>query len=804
MKASLSWLKAYIDIQMDVGQLADRLTMAGLEVETVYDRYAYLETVVVGRISAVEKHPNADHLLVCTVETRTGSVKVVCGAPNVRIGMLSALALPGTELPGGMRVAASTIRGQLSEGMLCSEAELGLGPDAAGIMDLDGGLEVGVGLNQALELSDPVLEIGLTPNRPDCLSIMGIAREVAAFHKQRIRRPEIEMPSQQGAVHQLTSVQILAPDHCPRYAARLLDQVKVAPSPFWLQDRLLSVGLRPINNLVDVTNFVMLETGQPLHAFDFDNLAGQKIVVRTAQEGEIFVTLDGKERRLSAETLMICDAEKPVAIGGVMGGMNSEIEEATTRVLIESAYFSPVSIRRTAKRLGLSTDASHRFERGVDPLGTIYALQRAALMMAELAGGILVDGYIDVNSGLEGPRPLELGVAATNRLLGTRLDAGQIADLLRCIEFQAEPRGQDKVEVTAPSFRVDISRPVDLMEEVARMSGYDGIATTFPSIAPTGKGPDRRRACRDKIRSLLVGMGFSEAINYSFISQDACDRLQLAPDDERRRQLPLLNPLTEDQAVMRTSLIPGLLETVSRNLARQVNHLRLFEVGKIFLSRGTDNLPEEPEMLAGVLTGRRWEAPLYSREADCDFFDIKAAVEGVCRGLAIEKVGFTALEDGDCHYTQPGQSAWVLSGTRRLGLVGRVHARVCRQYDLKQAVFVFDLDLEKLLDVIPKQRAAAPIPRYPSTSRDITLIIDQGMESRLLLEHLEGMHEKLIDDFYLFDVFQGKPIPPGKKSVSIRIVYRSAEGTLEDEQVNRLHEAVGRRLIETFKASVPA
>ena len=804
MKASLSWLKAYIDIRMDVGRLADRLTMAGLEVETVEDRYAYLETVVVGRIGAVQKHPNADRLVVCTVENGTEAVPVVCGAPNVRPGMLSALALPGTELPSGMKIAAGNIRGRLSEGMLCSEAELGLGPDASGIMELDGGLEVGAALNRALNLSDPVLEIGLTPNRPDCLSIMGIAREIAAFQGRRIRRPEIEMPAPEGPVHQLTSVEILAPDHCPRYAARVLEQVRVGPSPFWLRDRLMSVGLRPINNLVDVTNFVMLETGQPLHAFDFDNLAGRRIVVRTAREGEVFVTLDGKERRLNAETLMICDADKPVAIGGVMGGMNSEIEESTARVLIESAYFDPVSIRRTAKRLGLNTDASHRFERGVDPLGTVYALQRAALMMAELAGGNLVEGYIDVNSGLEGPQPLELGVAATNRLLGTRFDAGRIAGLLRSIEFVAEPRGEDTVEVRAPSFRVDISRPVDLMEEVARLAGYDGIATTFPSIAPTGREPDRRRDCRDKIRSLLTGMGFSEAINYSFISRDSCDRLRLAPDDERRRQLPLLNPLTEDQAVMRTSLVPGLLETVSRNFSRQVNQLRLFEVGKIFLSRGTDSLPEEPEMLAGVMTGPRWEAPLYCREAECDFFDIKAAVEGICAGLAIEKVGFTAVEDDACRYTQPGQSAWVFSGAKRLGLVGRVHSKVSRQYDLKQPVFIFDLDLERLLEVIPQQRIAAPIPRYPSTSRDITLIIDREIEARAILEQLDGMGEELIDDFYLFDVFEGRPIPAGKKSVSIRIVYRSGEGTLEDEQVNRLHEAVGRRLIETFKASVPA
>ncbi len=804
MKASLSWLKAYVDIQMDTDRLADSLTMVGLEVETVYDRYGYLETVLVGRIDDVQPHPNADRLTVCTVAAGQRHYKIVCGAPNVTPGMLAPLALPGTELPAGVKIAESTIRGQHSEGMLCSAVELGLGGDASGIMELDAGLATGVSLNKALGLNDPVLEIGLTPNRSDCLSIMGIAREVAALQGQRIHRPEVKQPSAGGAIEQLTSVQILAPDHCPRYAARLLEQVQVTPSPFWLQDRLLSVGLRPINNLVDVTNFVMLETGQPLHAFDFDNLSEQRIVVRTAEDGEVFVTLDGKERRLNPETLMICDGEKPVAIGGVMGGMNSEIEESTVRVLIESAYFDPVSIRRTAKRLGLNTDASYRFERGVDPRGTIYALERAAQMMVDLAGGRLVDGYIDICYRLPEPQPVKLSVDATNRLLGTGLNKGRITDLLKSIEFKVDSLDQDTLQVIAPSYRVDISRPVDLMEEVARLEGYNSIATTFPPIASSGKAPQERLVYRDKIRHLLTGMGFSEAINYSFISEASCDRLRLGADDKRRRQLPIVNPLTEDQAVMRTSLVPGLLETVARNLARQVNHLRVFEVGKVFLSRGKDALPQEPEMLAGVMTGRRYDAPLYSRESDCDFFDMKMAVEGILCGLAITDVRFTVVSDDDCFYTQPGQSAWVLSGTEPLGLVGRVHGEVCRTYDLKQPVFLFDLDLEKLLNVIPGRRTSTAIPKFPSTARDITLIVDRDIESRLFLEYIAAMGEELIDDFYLFDVFEGKPIAAGKKSISIRIVYRSARSTLEDEQVNQLHKVVGQRLIKEFRASVPA
>ncbi|MBI5062490.1 MAG: phenylalanine--tRNA ligase subunit beta, partial [Desulfatitalea sp.] len=370
--------------------------MTGLEVEAVEERYAYLDSVVVGRIGTAAPHPNADRLKLCTVETGDRSYTVVCGAPNAAVGMLAPLALPGTHLPGGMTVAEGVIRGQASAGMLCSQAELGLGPDGAGLMVLSPDLIVGQPLNQALGLSDAVMEVSLTPNRADCLSVMGIAREVAGFVGTRAKRPEIQLPAGQGDIQALTSVTIQSPDHCPRYAARLLENVTVGPSPFWLRDRLLSVGLRPINNIVDVTNLVMIETGQPLHAFDFDHLAENRIVVRTAGAGERFTTLDGKERTLEAHMLMICDGQKPVAVGGVMGGMNSEIEAGTTRVLIESAYFNPIGIRKTAKRLGLKSDASHRFERGVDPQGTLYALDRAAQLMAELGNGRLVAGGIDV------------------------------------------------------------------------------------------------------------------------------------------------------------------------------------------------------------------------------------------------------------------------------------------------------------------------------------------------------------------------------------------------------------------------
>ncbi len=486
MKVSLSWLNTYVPIQLAVSDLADALTMAGLEVEAVDDRYAYLETVVGGRVVEVLPHPNADRLKLCRVDSGTGIVPVVCGAPNVSTAMNAPLARVGTVLPSGIALEKCVIRGETSEGMLCSEMELELGPDASGLIILDEDLPTGTCLNSALGLCDPVLEIGLTPNRPDCLSMMGVAREIAAIQGLDLNPPVFSLPDADGDIRTHTSVTIEAPDHCPRYAARLLTDITVLPSPHWLQDRLRSVGVRPINNLVDVTNFVMLETGQPLHAFDFDNLADHRIVVRTAKAGEPFTTLDQKDRRLSEQMLMICDGEKPVAVGGVMGGLNSEIEASTTRVLIESACFDPVSVRKTSKALGLSTDASHRFERGVDPDGTLYALNRAAALMAELGRGRLVDGVVDEDFRATGPLVLSLNVDATNNLLGTDLDRDLMATLLESIEFETTIEDENHLRVQVPSFRVDVTRPQDLMEEVARLSGYNQIPTTFPALPAQG------------------------------------------------------------------------------------------------------------------------------------------------------------------------------------------------------------------------------------------------------------------------------------------------------------------------------
>lgn len=803
MKVSLSWLKTFVPLDLTPDELASALTMAGLEVEALSDRYKYLETVIVARVAAVKDHPNADRLKLCEVDTGTQTVNVVCGAPNVKTGMLSPLALPGTRFPNDMVLEKGVIRGVDSEGMLCSATELELGSDASGIMALDPSLTVGRSLSKALDLSDAVFEIDLTPNRPDCLSIIGIAREVAAIVNAELSVPTITLPAPGNKIHERTSVTVAAPDLCPRYTARLIQNITVAQSPFWLQERLRSVGLRPINNIVDITNFVMMEQGQPLHAFDFDTLAENRIVVRAAREGEVFTTLDEKERKLSKDMLLICDGGKPVGIAGVMGGLNSEIGNETRNVLLESAFFNPASIRRTSKTLGLNTDASHRFERGIDFEGTPVALERAAQLIAELGGGSLVDGVIDECGQLPQAPTIELSPRENNRLLGTRHNKEEIRDYLTAIEFDVKDGVDDTLLVTPPTFRVDVKRPEDLIEEVARLSGYDNIPTTFPLIPAETRAPSIIIDHRQRLKNIMTGFGFNEAINYSFMDKADCDRLLLDSEDVRRNLVEILNPLTEDQTVMRSVMLPGLLKSAARNISQQTKTSRLFEIGKVFIAKGKTQLPDEIEMLTGVWTGSRLDPSWNLADTACDFYDIKGVVEEVFRALKIKNITFTLMPADVCPFVKNGFAAQIIHGNDYLGLVGEVHPRVLKNFNLKQTVFYFELDLNQLYGMIPESHQAKAISVYPAISRDVTVIIDRNIESVRLLDFIRDLDEDLVEQLNIFDIFADDPIPAGKKSVSFRIVYRSHEGTLEDSQINDLHKHLSQKVIDQFNAALP-
>jgi phenylalanyl-tRNA synthetase beta chain len=803
MKVSLSWLRDYISIEIPVVELADALTMAGLEVEAISERYAYLDSVLVGRVTGVCPHPNADRLQLCQVDTGDSVYTIVCGAPNLHSGMLAPLALIGTQMPDGSLLKESRIRDIPSEGMLCSEADLAIGPDDSGIMSLDDDLTVGEPLNRALNLSDSVLEIGLTPNRPDCLSMIGVAREIGAILNTSIRLPKFQLEETESSIVEVTSVRIDAKEHCPRYTARLITDLAVKPSPFWLKDRLLSVGQRPINNMVDITNFVMLEMGQPLHAFDFDQLAGHKIVVRTAAKGEQFTTLDQKLRELSEDALMICDGQKPVGIAGIMGGLNSEVEENTRNILLESAYFSPTSIRRTSKRLGLNTEASHRFERGVDPEGTLTALNRAAQLMAQLGGGRLIKNAIDQRENIPITPLITLSTLLTNTRLGLSLDQNRIDKLLTSVGFEVTIQDEDLLEVTVPSFRVDVFRPEDLMEEVARLEGYNSIPTTFPKIPAKSREAPPLLTKRQKIRNVLVGFGFHEVVNYSFISRRSCDDLRLPPADSRRNQVEILNPLTEDQVVLRTSLIPGLLEVMQRNLFKQIKTVKIFETGRIFLAQKEEHLPVEEEMLSGLWTGLRKDPCWHTKDEPCDFYDLKGALEGLFEALNLMPVTFSRLESENCYYTRYGYSAQISCQGEAIGLVGEVHPEVLKTYDLRQIAYVFELSLTHLLALLPKRITTQAIPRFPFTTRDITLIVEDQLEAADIITTIYKLDEPLVESIYIFDVFSGDPIPAGKKSISVRITYRSKDTTLIDQDVNKIHKELTDTLLMTFKASLP-
>ncbi|WP_457551616.1 phenylalanine--tRNA ligase subunit beta [Desulfobacula sp.] len=811
MKVSLSWLKEYIPVDLDPSVISEKLTMAGLEVDFVEERYDYLDYIVVARIDAVKQHPNADKLSVCMVDTgQEELLQIVCGAPNVREGMFVPCALPGAVLPGDMKIKKGKLRGEVSQGMLCSAAELKLNTDASGIMDLDGDFTPGTPLEQALKISDTVFEIDLTPNRPDCLSYIGVAREVGAFldPKQTVRLPDYTLPEDKigkKSIHEYAKVQIIDPDLCPRYSAGLLFDVKIGPSPFWLQEKLESIGLTPINNVVDITNFVMMETGQPLHAFDFDEVAKSEIIVRRAGHDTQFKTLDSKDHKLEPDMLMICDGERPVGLAGVMGGENSEILDTTTRVLVESAYFNPVSIRKTAKKTGIATDASHRFERGGDPDGTMNALKRAVSLIAQLCDATIAKEFIDEYPQKVISHTIDLNIEALNVRLGTSLSLDAIGEILSSVEFDVKKINESHLKVTVPFFRVDVKRPEDLSEEVARLWGYNNIKTSYPAVPAKGRLLDQKVVLRDKIRQIMTGFSFFEIINYNFINENFCDSLILSDDDERRKIETILNPISDQMSVLRSSLIPGLLETMKRNISQQTDTLNFFEIGNVFFATQKGSLPKEREMIAGLITGNRSDQSWYSKKNKVDFFDLKGVIESFFEALMIKNLRFEKIRDNACPYYQKGYAALVKSGDTLVGALGKIDEKVLKNYGLKQDAFVFDFGFKVVQDMLPCTVTAQLLPRFPAISRDITIIVDRSIPVGAILEQAQRFAKKefLIEKIFLFDAFEGSPLPEGKKSLSFRVVYRSANKTLKEKNIKKLHLNISKSIIDLFNADLP-
>lgn len=804
MIVTYNWLRDYVDCDLAPEELAHRLTMAGLEVDSMERIGEGLDTVIVARLDLVDVHPDADRLTICQVNTGRETLQVVCGAKNHKTGDLVALAQVGTVLPGDFKIKKSKIRGQESMGMLCSEKELGLAEESEGIMILPSDLELGSPVFSALGLKDVRFEFGLTPNRADCLSLVGVAREVAALSGSRLRLPQVVLQDIGAPIETQTSVVIDEPGMCPRYAARLIRGVKIGPSPDWMVRRLESIGLRSINNVVDVTNYVLMELGHPLHAFDFDLLREGRIVVRRAGEGQEFITLDSQKRILNSGDLTICDGQGPVALAGIMGGENSEIRPETVDILLESAYFNPPTIRRSSKRLGLHSESSHRFERGADVDMVPLALDRAAALIVETAGGELAKGRIDNYPRRIAERKIAISPEKTSRLLGLDFDALEIQQLLRSIGLKAElteDRTKNQLLVSIPNFRPDLEREVDLMEEVARLKGYDHIPSTMPQgRILCHREPPLRRLERT-LRDAMVACGFNEVINYSFNAPSALNLIKLDAQDPRRVQVRLLNPLNEDQSVMRTTLVPSLLQTLAQNLAyRSAPDLRLFELRPVFMPRSGEELPEENVRLTALMCGRRNPLNWAHSSETVDFFDLKGIVEELMGLLRIDRLCWDAQYRETLYH--PGKTCAVSRDQVVLGTLGEIHPEVLSMFDIDQPVFLFDLDLAAIQQIGRGEATFKALSRFPGVYRDSALLVDEEISAQRILDVARSVKAQDIEDLVLFDLYRGKGIAEGKKSVAIRVRYRSAEKTLTDEEISQAHGRIIRALENELGAEI--
>jgi phenylalanyl-tRNA synthetase beta chain len=790
MKVSLNWLREYVDVALPLAELADRLTMAGLEVGGRQAVGGGWQNIVIGQIAAIDPHPNADRLRLATVNLGTEQMTVVCGAPNLRLGDKVAFAHVDAQLIDPhtgqvFRLKSARIRGVDSSGMVCSEKELGISDSHEGIMVLPEAAPVGSPL--ADYLGDTILDLEITPNRPDCLSVIGIAREVAALTGQSLHLPQVSYEETATPIDQQVAVEIIDPDLCPRYCASLVAGAKLADSPPWLQQRLLNCGMRPINNIVDITNYVMLEYGQPLHAFDYRLIRGKKIMVRRAKAAEVIVSLDGVERTLSVDMLVIADQERAVAIAGVMGGANSEVTGQTTDILLEAANFNPASIHHTGSSLRLPSEACMRFERGIRPELTTLALKRATQLIIELAGGQAATGLVDVYPGRREREPILLSTAQVKRHLGVEFSLDQILGTLSSLGFDGKKSSASEVRVTVPYWRSDIEQAVDLIEEVVRIIGYDKIPATMLSQPLPRQNPEPIISLKQRVRQSLIGYGFQEIITYSLTSLAMLNRLLPEPRPLEPMPLRVANPMTAEQEYLRPSLRANLLAALSANRRHEDGGIRLFELGKVYLPRPND-LPDEPEALCGLLSGPRVEGSWRGGNDSFDFYDAKGVVEGLLGQLGVA-ASFVAGGDEGLH---PVEQATVMVADNRLGVVGELHPKVALAFDLAGPVCLFEVDLTALLPLTIGYKAFQPISRFPAIVRDIALVVDAGVSHQRIRDIIGGF--PLVKQVSIFDVYTGDQVPAGKKSLAYRLAFQSPSHTLTDEEVNRVEQQILDRL----------
>lgn len=795
MKASLTWMKDYVpvDTTKPAQELADVLTQAGIPVEDVISMDPGLKKIFTGKITEITKHPDADKLQVCQVaclDDKTGeeiTKQIVTAATNVAVGQVVPVAYHKSRLADGTEIKKGKLRGEVSDGMFCSVAELGIPKDMVmpgegeGIYILPEGTPIGMDIRDAVMLNDTVYEFELTPNRADCFSMIGLSREFAVLTNAQNTEPTVKVNENGTDVNDMVKIGIDDAELCSRFLARVIGNVKVGPSPLWLQNRLRNGGIRPINNVVDVTNYVMLEYGQPMHAYDYDKVAGHQLTARAAKAGEALKTLDGTDRELTTDMLVIADANGPVGVAGVMGGLDSEVTEATTTIILESAVFKGSSIRRTARALGMRSEASGRFERGVNAEYSPVALDRAAQLLQELMEDITVaKGVVDVYPAPAEACTVSFTVAAVNSYLGTDISAERMQEILTTLSFTWTQDG-DVITVGVPSWRGDVTVMPDIAEEVARIYGYDFIPNTTPWANLNSGTMSDKKLLTKAIRQTLVTQGLSEIITFSFMHTDSLKKLLIPETDSRYQAVPILNPITEEFPVMRTTLIPSMLDTAARNLAQKNHDLWLFEAGAVYEPKALPitELPVEKYHVSGFMMGKTTDLQWAQPQRDTDFYDVKGVLEAVLKELRIE----ATIERSKETYLHPGVSAqYVVDGTV-IATLGEVHPQVMKAYDLPGKAYLFDIDVTAILGLTRGQLRYQGISKFPGTARDLAIVAPKTVSSEAISQVIYEKGGQYLERAFVFDVYEGAHIEEGHRSLAYNLSFRSNEGTLTDEDI---------------------
>lgn len=799
MKISYNWLKTYIDFPYSPEELSKKLTMAGLEVEEMKFLGENLEEIIVGKVLEVKEHPNADKLVICNVDIGKEELQLITGAPNVKEGIIVPVAKSGVTLPTGLEIEESKLRGKVSEGMICSKDELGLVEERqSGIMVLDNELEVGNKFINEYGLNDYVYKLDLTPNYARCLGMLGIAREIKAMldEEKEVKFPEIDIKETGENIKDYVNIEVDDKDLCPRYTGRIIKDVTIKDSPKWMQNRLKAAGIRPINNIVDITNYVLLEYNQPLHAFDYDKIAQDTVIVRRANAGEDLVTLDDEKRDLNEDTLLITDEEKILGLAGVMGGKVSEVSEETKNIFLESAYFDPLNIRKTSSDFGIHSEASHRFEREIDIERVVEASNRAAYLMQEYADGKIVKGIIDKYPEPYQEKVIELESERVNKILGLSLSNDQIKNMLKSLEFSVEIyKNSGLLKVKVPSYRTDVEQKADLIEEVARMYGYNNIPITTPERRQQGHRTEKQKV-QIKIKDILTAGGLNEIKTFSLMDKKEYDKLQIKNEDNLRNWVKIKNPLNKAFEIMRTTLIPGTVEVLSNNNKRQLSKMAVFEIGRIYKNTGKNERPFEEKMITGGSMGvdiKSWNnsAP--------DFFYLKGVLEELFQRLNIE----VQYEKAEKNFLHPGRTALIKSGKDKIGIIGELSYEVIDEYDLVEGTTVFELNFDKMMKKIKeKKNNYKPLPKFPAVNRDLAIVLDKDVPVSEIEKNMKEAGGSLLEDIDLFDLYEGDQISAGKKSLAFNLKFRSNERTLRDEEVNEVFNNILDALTKEVGAEI--